>query len=467
MKRMVFALLMALAPLSAATAAEVLDPSNRLTFGGIGSYKAVAMLPMPDGSITVVYQFPFLSGVCARTQCVALFRLDANFQSLPGSDIVEPTKIVAVKAAAVDHHGRIVVVGDVQGAGDSGIDFGVARFRPDGNIDPTFNAGATASVDFHLGQSNNDYAQALAIDRDDNIVVVGSVQRGSAGDTDFGITRLRADDGSLDTDFGSGGKKAVLFDLGPSLRADQANSVAIGNDGGIVVGGLALDSAISRTRAVIAKLKSDGTYDADFCNASCNYNAGYTSINNGRRVYYFGSNTTHSDNVNGIDVAGNGDIVIVGETYADDGSTRQGAVARFDPSGTQHTEGVDPGLNGNGSFRSVRFADGDGTRIIVAGESGPGPNFFLVQAFLGNLAVDPSYGNCQTGNSGFCFIGGSGLGDDGPDSSASLTLDARGRPLFAGTFFNNNDASRGHVLLQRISNDEGPLPDRIFRDGFQ
>jgi uncharacterized delta-60 repeat protein len=467
MKRIVFALSMALAPLSATIAAEVLDPAARLTFNGIGSYKAIAMLPMPDGGITIVYQFPFLSGVCARAQCVALDRLDANFQLQPGSNIVEPTKIVAVKAAAVDSRGRIVVVGDVQGAGDNGVDFGVARFLSDGSVDPAFDAGDTASVDFHLGQSNNDYPQAVAIDGDDNIVVVGSVQRGSAGDTDFGIARLRADDGSPDTDFNGTGQRAVLFELGPSLRADQANSVAIGNDGGIVVGGLAIDSSISRTRAVMAKLKRDGTYDADFCNVSCNYNAGYNSINNGRRVYYFGSGTIHSDIVNGVDVAGNGDIVIAGETYADDGSTRRSAVARFDATGTQENENIDPGLSGNGSFRSVRFADGDGTRIIVAGESGPGPNFFLVQAFLGDLAVDSSYGNCQTGNSGFCFIGGSGLGDDGPDSAASLTLDARGRPLFAGTFFNNDDAGRGHVLVQRISNNEGPLPDRIFRDGFQ
>jgi hypothetical protein len=218
---------------------------------------------------------------------------------------------------------------------------------------------------------------------------------------------------------------------------------------------------------VLTKLRPDGSFDDDFCNTSCNFDAGYTDIHNGRRVYYFGTDTGHSDVINGVDVAGNGDLVIAGETYANDGSMRRGAVARFDGAGTQTNETLDSGLGDNGSFRSVRFADGEGTRVLVAGESGPGPNFFLVQAFLADLAVDPTYGDCQTANSGFCLIGGAGLGDDGPDATASLELDARGRPVFLGTFFNNSDPNRGHVLLQVVSNDEGPLPDRIFRDGFE
>jgi uncharacterized delta-60 repeat protein len=297
--------------------------------------------------------------------------------------------------------------------------------------------------------------------------VAGSVQRGSVGDTDFGVARLRAGDGSLDTSFSGDGEAVVFFDLGPNSRIDQANAVAVANDGKIVLGGIALDSAISRLRPVVAQLLPDGSPDTAFCPTGCTLNAGYNAVNSGRRVYYFGANDVHSDEIRALDVAGNGDIVVAGYTFSADGATRKGAVARFGANGAQQAEKIEAGLLGGGGFEAVRFADGNGSRILAAGQSGAGPNVFEVQAFTGSLVLDTSYGNCLS-NSGFCFIGSSsGLADDGPDTAASLFLDARGRPMFYGTFTLGSDPNRGRLLIQRITNTSGPLPDRIFRNGFQ
>lgn len=448
----------------AAGAAEQIDPTYRVTSNGPVSFTAIALLPQPGGRLVEVAQWPTQSGVCGDVACIGLSLWDANTNQT-GSR-VKAAALQSVKAATVDSRGRIVVIGNYQGAGADGIDFGIVRFNPDGSDDTSFAGDGGTVVNFGLGQSNNDYPLAVAVDRDDNIIVAGSVQRSSAGDTDFGIVRLRARDGSLDTGFSGDGKVTVFFDLGPNLRVDQPNAVAVRNDGKIVLGGIALDSAISRTRPVMAQLNADGTFDTNFCNASCSLNAGYNSIANGRRVYYFGTLSAHSDEIRGIDVASNNDIAIVGHTYADDGSNRRAVIARFNGLGSQLGEAIEAGLGDNGSFRDVRFSDATGTRVIAAGESGPGPNYFIAQAFGATTQFDSTYGSCLSNNSALCFIGGTGIGDDGPNAAGQLHLDARGRPLFAGTFFVSTSTS-GRVLSARITNAGGPLPDRIFRNGLQ
>ncbi len=453
-----------LAAASAAGAAEQLD-LFRVTSSGPVSFTAIALLPQPAGNMVLIHAWPTQSGVCGDPVCIGIDRWNANSTAI-GSR-VKAAALQSISAATVDSRGRIIVVGSYQGAGADGIDFAVVRFNADGTDDTSFAGDGGTIVNFDGGQSNNDYALAVAVDGDDNIIVAGSAQRGSPGDTDFAIARLRAGNGDLDTSFSGDGKTMVFFDLGPSLRIDQANAVAVRNDGKIVLGGIALDSAISRTRPVIAQLNKDGSLDTNFCNTSCTLNAGYTGINNGKRVYYFGTLSAHSDEILGIDVASNNDIAIVGTTYSDDASARRAAVARFSGSGVQQSEKLEDGISGNARFTGVRFSDGTGTRLIATGESGPGPNVFLAQAFTTTLNNDSTYGNCLTSNSGLCFIGGSGLGDLGPNAAGQLHLDARGRPLFAGTFFISSDPSRGRNLSQRITNNSGPLPDRIFRNGLQ
>lgn len=449
-----------------ASAAEQLDNTFRITSGGLVSFTAIAWLPQPNGESVEVFAWPTQSGVCGDPVCIGLQRWSANATQI-GSVRVKAAALQSVKAATVDSRGRIIVIGNYQGPGADGVDFGIVRFNADGSDDTSFAGDGGTIVNFGLGQSNNDYPLAVTVDRDDNVIVAGSVQRGSVGDTDFGVARLRARDGSLDTSFSGDGKAVVFFDLGPNTRIDQANAVAVANDGKIVLGGIALDSAISRLRPVVAQLLPDGSLDSAFCPTGCTLNAGYNSVNSGKRVYYFGANDVHSDEIHALDVAGNGDIVVAGYTFSADGATRRGAVARFRADGAQLAERLEAGLLGGGGFEAVRFADGNGTRILAAGQSGAGPNVFEVQAFTSTLLPDTSYGNCL-GNSGFCFIGrSSGLADDGPDNAASLFLDARGRPMFHGTFTNSNDPGRGHLLIQRITNAAGPLPDRIFRNGFQ
>lgn len=457
--------LLLLLGLPLAATAEQPEPGRRLTIDGLSSFRGIALLPLPAGRSVIVFEWASQPGVCNDPACIGLQFIDASGNS-DGFARVKAAALQSVRAATVDSRGRIVVVGDYQG-GASGADFGIVRFNPDGSDDTSFAGDGGTTVDFGLGQANNDYVTAVAVDRYDNVVVVGSVQRASAGDTDFGIARLRAADGGLDTTFSGDGKAAVFFDLGPATPLDQPNAVAVRNDGRIVIAGLALDSAISRTRVAIARLNADGSSDASFCNSSCNFNGGYTAINNGRRVYYFGTLNAHSDEVYGVDVAANNDIVIVGRSFATNGSAPQAAIARFADNGSQTAERLEPGTGSYAGFHDVRFADATGTRVIAAGQSDAGPNYFAVQAFTSTLAPEASYGSCLTSLSAICLAGNGGGSDLGPDASGQLHLDVYGRPLFVGTYLSSVDPTRSRVLAQRISNTTGPLPDRIFRYGFQ
>ncbi|HVH33763.1 MAG TPA: delta-60 repeat domain-containing protein [Tahibacter sp.] len=457
--------LLLLLGLPLAATAEQPEPGFRLTINGLSGFRGIAQLPLPAGRSVVVFEWANQPGVCNDPACIGLQFIDASGAS-EGFSQFKAAALQSVRAATVDSRGRIIVVGDYQG-GASGVDFGIVRFNPDGSDDTSFAGDGGTTVDFGLGQANNDYVTAVAVDRYDNIVVVGSVQRASAGDTDFGIARLRAADGSLDTDFSGDGKTAVFFDLGPATRLDQPNAVAVRNDGRIMIAGLALDSAVSRTRVALARLNADGSNDASFCNSSCNFNGGYTAVNNGRRVYYFGNLNAHSDEVYGVDVAANNDIVIVGRSFATNGSAPQAAIARFADDGNQTAERLEPGTGGNAGFRDVRFADATGTRVIATGQSDAGPNYFAVQAFTATLTPEASYGGCLTSLSAICLAGSGGGSDLGPDASGQLHLDAYGRPLFAGTYLSSVDPTRSRVLAQRISNTTGPKPDRIFRYGFQ
>lgn len=283
---------------SAVQAAEQLDPF-RVTGSGVNSFKAIALLPQPGGNLVEIFEFPTQSGSCGDPACIGIRRWTSNATQI---DLlrVKAAALQSVKAATVDSRGRIIVVGPTQGAGADGSDFGVVRFRPDGSDDTSFAGDGGTAINFGLGQGNNDYPLAVAVDRDDNVIVAGSAQRSSPGDTDFAVVRLRAADGALDSTFSGDGKTTVFFDLGPNTRIDQANAVAVRNDGKIVLGGIALDSAISRLRPAMAQLNTDGSLDATFCATSCSLNAGYNSINNGRRVYYFGQLTAHADEILGL-----------------------------------------------------------------------------------------------------------------------------------------------------------------------
>ena len=88
---------------------------------------------------------------------------------------------------------------------DSGIDFALARYDSDGNLDPTFGTGGMVRTVFPTGISR---ILAVAIQADQKIVAAGRATGPNA--YDFALARYNVD-GTLDPSFGSGGMVTTNF----------------------------------------------------------------------------------------------------------------------------------------------------------------------------------------------------------------------------------------------------------------
>jgi uncharacterized delta-60 repeat protein len=169
-------------------------------------------------------------------------------------------------ATAVDSLGRIYFAGteehDEGGGNGPGNDFVVVRFTADGDFDSSFGNGGSAHVDFSVhngagyGQNDDDFATALFIDADDNILVAGSTRPGES-DRDFAIARLTPA-GDLDDSFGAEDGMATVDYFGFD---DSANALAVQDDGKIVVVG---QSQGEGSFGMAARLTAGGQLDGSF-----------------------------------------------------------------------------------------------------------------------------------------------------------------------------------------------------------
>ena len=178
----------------------------------IGSFempRAVAV--QPDGRIVVAG-----SSDCADTTCFTLARylpggaLDPAFGADGIAQTTFPQRGAEAFDVAVARDGKIVAAGFTRRGSDGqdSVVFAVARFLPDGRLDPSFSRDGHAIVDFGYG---NDEARAIAITPSGKIVVAGSAGRvRHATLDDFAIARVRVD-GRLDRSFAGDGRSTMHF----------------------------------------------------------------------------------------------------------------------------------------------------------------------------------------------------------------------------------------------------------------
>jgi uncharacterized delta-60 repeat protein len=160
-----------------------------------------------------------------------------------------------VASAAVQPDGKILVGGFANLNG--GYNFELVRYNSDGTLDLGFGTGGKVTTDFGLIAQGFSFAQAdsLAVQQDGKIVLSGLAFLNNA--YNFALARYNSN-GTLDTGFGTGGKVITTFPT-PNPNANcEANSVAIQPDGKIVAAGIAaLDFALAR-------YNSNGTLDTSF-----------------------------------------------------------------------------------------------------------------------------------------------------------------------------------------------------------
>ncbi|QDU28581.1 Bifunctional hemolysin/adenylate cyclase precursor [Anatilimnocola aggregata] len=170
----------------------------------------------------------------------------------------------SIFALALQADGKVVASGYAYEVATNSIDFAVARFNPDGALDPSFSGDGTLTTDF---SAQGDYAYGVAIAPTGEIVVAGHAYTNvsSGYGNNFGIARYTAA-GLLDTTFDVDGKVLINFGLeaGGYTSDDQARSVAVQQaDGKLIAVGYSYSPYFGGSTG-IARYNTDGSLDSSF-----------------------------------------------------------------------------------------------------------------------------------------------------------------------------------------------------------
>jgi uncharacterized delta-60 repeat protein len=329
-------------------------------FGGNFDWAGDLVL-QPDGKIVVTGVEGDVSGA-ERDFAVARYQpdgaLDASF-GVGGMVTTDLGGTDDTRAMILQPDGKIVV------GGQTANDLGLARYNPDGSLDPDFGQGGIVTDGIDGSQS----ADALFLQTDGKLLVAGN------SGFDLLLARYNAN-GTLDPGFGTGG--VITYDLGvDNLVYDGA----VQPDGKIVVVGpmTPLDFALVR-------FHPDGSLDTGFGTG------GLVTTD------FYGDDDIPS----AVEVQPDGRILAAGfaaSAEGDDSFDEDYALARYQPDGSLDTGFGTGGLvatdiDGNNEGASGMALQSDG-RIILAGADG------LVR-YLADGVAPPTIvvtgGRCQDSN---------------------------------------------------------------------
>lgn len=273
------------------------SPDTSFASGGVLQYGfghfANAVAALPDGRILTAGAW-----VVGGTLDFAVSRLnpDGSFDPTFGptgavSTNFAPGSRDEILAIAALPDGRIVAAGTTS-APATGTDIAIARYNPDGSLDPTFGGDGTVTID-------GEAAPAVAVRSDGQVLVAernGVIQLAPDGSpdptfgtggrvvTDFRVRDLRLlpdgrlvvlggsfafdlarynPDGSLDPTFGAGGRVHTVHP-GMYLNTLNPRAVAIDSAGRVVVAGYMSVPEDGGSTAVLARYNPDGSLDTGF-----------------------------------------------------------------------------------------------------------------------------------------------------------------------------------------------------------
>lgn len=129
-------------------------------------------------------------------------------------------------------------------------DFALVRYMDDGSLDSSFGVGGEVITTIE----NRSEAHAIAIQNNGKIIA------GGASKWFINLARYNTN-GSLDTTFGDNG--IVITDV-PDYYGAVCRSVAIQDDGKIIIGGYASDSGDDQRHFIVLRYLSNGSLDTTF-----------------------------------------------------------------------------------------------------------------------------------------------------------------------------------------------------------
>jgi uncharacterized delta-60 repeat protein len=367
--------------------------------------------------------------------------LDPSFGT-GGLVVLENSEQDVLNAVAIQPDGKIVVAG-LSGPFDTTLpdairadnDIVVARFDPNGQLDPAFGISrpGLTTTDLVPGERDNDTARALVLQQDGKLVVAGisalydlSVPNKPSRVGRLAVVRYTGV-GSPDPEFGSGG---VSIPAIPDSADSSAHAAVLQDDGKIVVAGGIVTTGGSRS-FLLVRFNGDGSLDNGFGT-------------NGIVTTDFVS--TGADFALSVVVQSDGKIVAAGVAGRLPGSPQIGdfGLARYNTDGSPDTtfDGDGRVTTDFGPQRRDEAVDlvvqPDG-KIVAAGTSIREESFvFALARYNPDGSLDTGFGRRGNGTQMTSFpdgtdgtIGAGGAGGD-PGGSA-LALLPGGKLVAAGT----------------------------------
>jgi uncharacterized delta-60 repeat protein len=231
-----------------------LNPNGSLdpTFDGDGARGfdlggdeiALGVAVQTDGKIV-------FAGATSVNQDVAVWRVNSNGSpdlTFDGDGVrtIDSGGFELGQALAIQPDGKIVVVGSTSIGGNAA----VYRLNPSGSLDPTFDGDGAKGID----SGGFEAGYAVAIQPDNKIVVAGHTSVGHNG----ALYRLNPN-GSFDSSFDGDGALGL-----ESGGFEEAMAVKIQPNGKIVVGGVTSSANGDIVDGVVYRVKPTGALDARF-----------------------------------------------------------------------------------------------------------------------------------------------------------------------------------------------------------
>ena len=294
--------------------------------------------------------------------------LDPTFGSGGEATASLPNLIFSVSGAAIQSDGKIVVSGAISDLMHTDTSCYVARFNTNGSLDSSF-AGGIIIKDFG-GTFGNEAFSDVTVQADDKIVVAGTVPGQASQDFHDFVTVRYNPNGSQDPTFGSGGVVITDFIGG----VDNGGEVLVQPDGKILVAGISSSLAPNSYDFAVVRYNPNGSLDPTF--------------GNGGKV--------RTDFSGGNDFGGpvvlqpNGKIVVVGSTGGDFG------LVRYNPNGS-----LDPTFGGSGTVVTDFTGGSDAAadvalqqdgKIVAAGFAQNADVDFALARYNGDIVLPPTCG---------------------------------------------------------------------------
>jgi uncharacterized delta-60 repeat protein len=239
------------------------------------------------------------------------------------------------QAIAIQPDGKIVVVGKTEEY--PVFHSALARYNADGTLDQTFGSGGKVVIAL---DASGDRLISVIILPDGKILTAGSLYQNNL-DLSFLLVRFNAD-GSLDQTFGAGGLANVAF----GDNTAEVSTILTQPDGKIVVAGTSgRGQGNDMNDFALARFNSEGGTDKSF-GVGGKLKTHFSGTNSGTRA---GSAVLQPD----------GKIVVAG-SYKTDGVTREFALARYDPDGS-----LDASFGNGGTLATVFDKDVHGISVVL------------------------------------------------------------------------------------------------------